>query len=586
MSSIINIQLRQQDAINVTANGEYECQLSKDVTIEAGDVVQLSKAFIDTVKEGNINIIDDLTLTIQSGIYFNNWMTLAEGEGAPSFINYQGEVVPVVGTAPCFKRFIPYLPVDSGSLSNYTNYTYYQYNIDTSIGIDFNAITYSYIDFSGSLQHIHTLIDPISGRTKETYNDTLNIIALNGSVKIVSPSLSSLTQQGITPVGAFGSAIESKIYNPFIFTTTVHLPKGIYSPTQLSTYISEQLSNANSASATTQEMSASRFLFAITDFDLGRDNPTGQTNPNPPYNPITLAEQTTFISDDGELSYQFPINNTNLIGTSQVALEYDQTTDKFNFTYLHQPMLDATNGTNMCVRFLRTGLNTNGSVVGVCENGGIYFNSLTAKNSSGIYVDFWESIMGFNLDKLCVGFQGGVLGKYDLEGIVNLSEPLVTGVNITTGYYGLDASVIRGATSWYSRQPVPNTQAGICSTINNTININAENTLDELLNKFSHYVLQTDLGFYNNNYIGAKWYRNINAIISKYYAYQSYAFAESDAGIQYVHSGAPIQLKSVNIRILKSDITRDVNLGEDNTIILQVIKGGAMLPKLDTPKRA
>ena len=42
MSSNIIVELRQQDAITVEANGDYECQLSKDITIESGDVVQLT----------------------------------------------------------------------------------------------------------------------------------------------------------------------------------------------------------------------------------------------------------------------------------------------------------------------------------------------------------------------------------------------------------------------------------------------------------------------------------------------------------------------------------------------------------------
>jgi hypothetical protein len=96
----------------------------------------------------------------------------------------------------------------------------------------------------------------------------------------------------------------------------------------------------------------------------------------------------------------------------------------------------------------------------------------------------------------------------------------------------------------------------------------------------------TDLGFVNNSYIGSTFYRNINGIISKYYAYGSYAFAESDAAIQYIHSGAPIQLKSVHVRLLKSNKKLDVNLGDDNTVILQVIKGSQGLPPVSTPKKA
>ena len=79
MSSNIMIELRQSDAVNVSRNGEYECILSRDITISEGDVIQMSKAFVDSVKEGDIIIGDDLTLTIQSGVYLligNNYLVI------------------------------------------------------------------------------------------------------------------------------------------------------------------------------------------------------------------------------------------------------------------------------------------------------------------------------------------------------------------------------------------------------------------------------------------------------------------------------------------------------------------------------
>ena len=582
MNSNIIVELRQQDAIVVNANGDYQCQMSKDITIEEGDVVQLSKAFIDTVKEGDINIVDDLTLTIQSGVYTTDWLKLTG-----DYINALGNDVPCDVNSPSFKRFIPYLGVSAGSLTNYSNYTGYQYKINYSGDNEPQfTLTYSYLDYMDRPQFFHTTFPALDRKVNQTYTDPFNVVAKNGSLVLTSPSSTFLSTLGITLLGPLGTPITSKVYSPFIFTTEITLPKGVYSPVQLSTYISEQLSQANlSPSTVSQNMSKSKFQFAITDFDNGKANPNGQVNPSTGV-PVPLTEQTTFISDDASLSYVYPTGNTQFIGTSQIALEYDSSADKFNWTYLHQPMYDATNGSNISVRFLRRGLQTNGDVVGIAENSGIYFNSLTAKNSKGINVDFWEGLLGFDLNAICVGTSSTVNNNFGITGIINLSQPLVSSVNSTSGYYGLDAGVIRGAATWYLRQEVPTTQAGINSTINNTNAIYASETLDVLLNKFSHYVLQTDLGFINNNYIGSQFYRNINGIISKYYAYGSYAFAESDAAIQYVHSGLPIQLKSVHIRLLKSDKKLDVNLGEDNTIILQIIKGGQGMPQVSQPKKA
>jgi hypothetical protein len=85
--------------------------------------------------------------------------------------------------------------------------------------------------------------------------------------------------------------------------------------------------------------------------------------------------------------------------------------------------------------------------------------------------------------------------------------------------------------------------------------------------------LQTDLGFSNNDYIGIDYYKNINGIISKYYSFGSYcASLESEGALQYIHRGNTIQLKSIKIRLLTSSKTLDVNLGQDNTVIFQIIK--------------
>lgn len=611
------IQLRQADAITITANGEYECDLSKDVIIESGDVVQLSKAFIDSVKEGDVNISEDLILTIQSGVYFTNWTTLGVNPGSTSrvgdyFINNQGEKIlcfnggnPGASAAPCFKRFIPYLPIsDLVGYSRYQQYEYllvYKGNTEPPF-----TITYSYVDFSNKTQYFHTTFPGVpAGSYNQKFMDNFNIIAKTGSVNIVSPSLTFLASFGLTPVGAISAGVvDTKNYVPFTFTTNINLPSGIYSPTEISTYISQQLSQSGlTSNSTYTSMNDTFFQFAITDFDSGKANPNGQLSPNPPYLPVDLTEQTTFISDDGILSYQFAADNNSIIGTSQIALEFNSNSNAFQFTYCHMPMLDASTGQNMSVRYLSRGLVQNAGVYGVTENSGIYFNSLIAKNSSGRLVDFWSGILGFDLDSLCVNNnKNSVIDTYGLFGIINLSNPLIDGVSATSGYYGLDSAIIRGTGTnpniWYKRQTVPyydgtddpvalsTAQDGICSTINSTNYISATRTLDVLLNKFSHYVLQTDLGFNDNNFIGEKWYRNINGIISKYYSYGSYSFAESDSAIQYIHKGAPIQLKSVRVRLLKSDMKLDENLGEDNTIIMQVIKAGTQLLPVDTPKKA
>ena len=580
MTSNITLEMRQLDAVNVSANGDYECHLSKDVIIENGDIVMVNKVFVDTVREGDININDDLTLTIQSGVYFNDWLKKTTGF---TWVDADGEVLNATTeqVTPNFKRFIPYLGLEGAPVAGYSTYTGYQYNINFAGGAEPSfTITYSFINYQNELQYFHTTFPFLGNRTHATYIDPFNIVAKNDSIQIVSPAISLFTNAGITPVAAVGTPLIAKVYSPFIMTTEITLPKGVYSPTQISQYISEQLSLNNPNNIQATNIATSNFLFAAGDFDTGKASPDGRKQPGGL--PILLTEQTTFISDDGEISVRFPSANGLIIGSSQIAVEFDANSSKFQFR-IHSDMLDATNGSAICVRYLQFNLGSTGGggsnqptfIKGVAENGGIYLNSLTAKNSSGANVDFWEGLLGFDTGAICVKSNYAGQDLFGLTGSFDLINPLVDGTNTSNGYFGLDSTIIRGASTWYNRQSVPLNQDGLCSTIDSIVPITASKTLDVLLNKFSHYVLMTDLGFSNNNYIGTEWYRNINGVISKYFSYGSYAYGSTDTAIQYVHSGAPIFLSSIRIRLLKSDKKIDTNLGDDNTVILQIIKSGS-----------
>jgi hypothetical protein len=426
----------------------------------------------------------------------------------------------------------------------------------------------------------------------------MNVVAL--AVNLISTTYAALSNIGIIFNGYTTENADKIVYEPFTMTTSMTLPKGVYSPIQISTFISQELSKTGlDVNVENQNMVNSKFLFATGDFDINKASPDGRKNPNG--TPLLLTEQTKFISDDGEVSMTFTPDTLFLIGSSQMGLEFDPNSNKFQFSQIHSNMLDSTAGTDISVRYLKYNFAQNGRVFGVANNGGVFFSALTAFDSNGNYVPFWESTLGFNLGSLCVGntyTNESFFG--DDNGVFSFLNPLIVGTNITDGYYGLDSTIIRGSEAsgtppdyskpytWMFRQPVPFyttgttvvAQAGISSTIDSTIAVLAEQPIDVLLNKFSHYILQTDLGFSNNDYIGIEYNKNFNGIISKYYSYGSYCASETEGAIQYVHSGNSIQLKSIRVRLLTSSKTLDINLGNDNTIVLQVIKTGSQTPVL------
>ena len=70
------LELRQADAVKNTANGDYVCDLAKEITINEGDTVLLKQAFIDSRASAQnvINITEDLILTLENGMYMTDWV--------------------------------------------------------------------------------------------------------------------------------------------------------------------------------------------------------------------------------------------------------------------------------------------------------------------------------------------------------------------------------------------------------------------------------------------------------------------------------------------------------------------------------
>ena len=112
---------------------------------------------------------------------------------------------------------------------------------------------------------------------------------------------------------------------------------------------------------------------------------------------------------------------------------------------------------------------------------------------------------------------------------------------------------------------------GIESTIDNTINILSNKTMAQTLNTYSHFLIEADFKF-SNNIFGINPYRNIPGIVSKYYSAGSYTFGDSSNSVQYTHTGIPLILKSIKVRILTSNKVIDPTIGNDNTVYFQIVK--------------
>jgi hypothetical protein len=566
MSSTTILELRQADSNSVRANGDYETTLSKNIIINDGDVLALKSAYIDSKVEGNIVITSDTTLTIGFIPYITDWFKTADKTDYFGIDNLETVVDTTNGL-----DFIPYYFVPGGVIPGYSQITGFEYNYNTNTPDDPNSITatYSYENLIGQTISFHTTILKSSLQDEfGTYIDPMpNIAAKNGTFKATTSQavldLLYLTkrEEKISP-----NPVEANTWEPYVFNTSILIEAGSYSPDYLSLVISERLSknNANNAQKFIG-LAQSPFLKSSSAYDVGEPYPNGISG-------LINTEGTVFISTNGSLRFKIASGKYYYIGTSQIALEYDQSSDKMNWAFTHFPMYDDTSASNICVRYQYYDSNSDNPAIASSKNGGIYFTSLTSTDASGNVTNFWEDVLGFNVAKTCVNpHQGYTQGTLNLTGSVQTVQQPIYGQNMTQGFYGLDSVVLKKANKFFLEPILSDNDDILCSTIDNTVNIEADVSIGDLINKYSHYIIETNVCF-GNDFTGVNYNHNINGIISKYYSDNNFTFGDESGSIEYQHRGQPIFVKSIRVRILQSDKTLDPELGPDNTVFFQVIK--------------
>jgi hypothetical protein len=581
------LELRQADSNLVNANGDYEILLAKDTIINSGDILALKNAFIDTKPEGNIVIDSDTTLTIQFMPYITDWLLTEDKQEYYNRDNSEAEFTKTVNGLD----FVPYYYTDSGVIEGYETITAVNYASYPPVSIpppppSFTT-TYSYINAAGQTVVFHTTVfrafepgmegtlvpDPLSG-----------VVAKIGSFKLLTdPKLIAsvfMDYAGSNPIVISPIPPESDIWNPYIFTTTLVIPQGNYSPSFLSLYISEKLSQNNSQNLPTiNSLAQTPFLKTSKNYDVDQPMPNGALNPDG--TPRVIGEEgTMYIATDNSLRFIFAEGKNYFIGSSQIALEYDTDSNKMVFQFLHFPMYDNVSGTNISVRYqYYNNVDTN-PIIATAKNGGILLTGLSSVDATGNSTNFWTDVLGFDLGVICVNSHAGYLTT--VLGLSGLTQTLGTtthGVNMTTGFAGIDTIVVKNQSKFYLEEPLTSFDDNILSsTINNTIALEASTTINQLINRYSHYIIQTDIVF-RNTFTGINSFTNMNGIISKWYSSNNYTFSDGDGAIEYIHSGQPVYIKSIKVRILSSDKTIDPELGSDNTIFFQIIKSSQIQKK-------
>ena len=144
MNNII-LELRQKDASQIVANGDYEVDLAKEIIIEAGDTISLKQSFIDITNSDQIIIPYDLTISTEHILYFTDWINDPNTKG--DYVNNTGSS----GVQGQGFSFVPNNVETGAPIVGYTTYVSLEW-------VSLNSITATSPAFQG-IQTIHRFRD-------------------------------------------------------------------------------------------------------------------------------------------------------------------------------------------------------------------------------------------------------------------------------------------------------------------------------------------------------------------------------------------------------------------------------------------
>ncbi len=397
--------------------------------------------------------------------------------------------------------------------------------------------------------------------------------------------------------------IEKASLIPKQFTSSIIIEGGAevaYDPTELAETINRKLTELNKSTITESELTGdNNFLQHV-----GKGQPTANASFNN-FFPITTSNATTNFYGYAYNTASQGQQGARWVGASQVELAYNPTTRKFSFNFLHTPIYA---GGALNVGIVRApqppqdaGGNINYKTFPITKNGGILLSSLSSKFvDTNEVTNFWEKELGFGLTtpgskhlSLNYLFTNPTMKSVTDSGAdhsVN-AEPFAVpifeagdaeGIKTTGGFLGLDSMVQKGAAGsgnpFYEVPGLPTSTGAneIFSTSDSQTEIEAINSVLNSRNAitFGYFLVEVKAQFKGGDLISENANKhNVMAIVSRYYQQDSYTSSSSDAAVIYQHnSPEPVLLNSLKCRILDSDGNLADNIGQDNTIFIEIVK--------------
>jgi len=390
---------------------------------------------------------------------------------------------------------------------------------------------------------------------------------------------------------------------PKLFTTSIDIEGGAevaYDPTELAETINRKFTEIQKDTITESELTGNnQFLQHV-----GKGQPAANAAFNnfvPLRSDNTEANEFAFTYNTGTTGNE----GARWVGSSQVELAFNPTTRKFSFNFLHTPIY-AGGAINVGIVRANQAPNDGGGnpvfkTFPITKNGGLLISSLSSKFiDTNEVASFWERELGFGLNtpgskhlslnylytnpEIVSDTDDGTSHSLNAEplAVPIFKSGIAEGLKTTGGFLGLDSMVQKGASGSanpFYEVPVLPTSTGaneIFSTSDAQTEIEAINSVLNSKNSitFGYFLAEVKAQFKGGDLISENANKhNVMAIVSRYYQQDSYTSSSSDAAVIYQHnSSEPVLLNSFKCRVLDSDGNLADNIGQDNTIFIEIVK--------------
>ncbi len=275
-----------------------------------------------------------------------------------------------------------------------------------------------------------------------------------------------------------------------------------------------------------------------------------------------------------------------MMGANQLSLDFNEDTNKFQWTYLHTPII---NDGNQVIAIAQTATDADVNR---------YFNNIITTNGGVFLFDlqprsFWQNKLGFDVESILMppifNAADATLADRNLVNCTTftqngLSMPLsiflpqtnIFGdVSLNTGAISIDP---RGISGLYTGNTDPVPVKYVASS--GTIPINAVTTYSSDIG--AYYKISVDFGqltkMYSEKTVGdSSSIKNINVVASKYWTSNGKMTIFSDSGISYIHSGPTMYITDFEIKVTDEN-DNDVQLDPNSVVYMAVETQGLMGP--------